>query len=440
MIYKRDKYLNELNTRRNNHLIKIITGLRRCGKSFLLNQLFYQSLLADNIKSTQIIRFAFDLEEDIIKLDKYLPNEPTIIKEGRFEYVNNHKFMAYLNDLIKTDDIYYLLLDEVQNLYRFIPTLNSLLSHQNYDLYVTGSNSKFLSSDVATEFSGRGDIIHLLPLDFSEYYDQNQSVVEAYQNYCYYGGIPLVALCKSDKQKMSQLENLYRDIYLKDLFARHSIKQDRYLIDTLRVIASCVGSPINPTKIENTFNSVYQMKLSNDTIANYIKWFKESFLIHEATRFDVSGRKYIGSPFKLYFEDIGIKNALLDFREIDETDLMENIIYNHLRYLGFNVDVGVVEISEKTDRLDRNNNQIYTKKQLEVDFVCNSKDTRIYIQSAYSIPDSEKEKQEMRPFLNIVDSFKKIIVVKDNIKMHYNNNGYLIINIYEFLTTQKWMI
>lgn len=439
MEFKRDKYLKELVERQGNHLIKIITGIRRSGKSYLLNSIFYNYLINSGVKSNQIIRFAFDSEEDIHRLDEFNPSEQTIIKKRGQEYINSIKFISFITKNTKRKTNYYLLLDEIQLLDRFESVLNSLLRNDKYDIYVTGSNSKFLSTDIITEFSGRGDEIHLLPLSFSEYLSGVDIDEEkAFQEYIYYGGLPLVQLKKNDSQKMSELNNTKTNVYLSDILKRHHIDNENNLMDTLRVIASSVGSPINPTRIENTFNSVFKTKLTNDTISNYIKWAEESFLIKKVLRYDLQGRGYIGSPFKIYFEDVGLKNTLLDFREIDETDIFENIIYNELRYRGYLVDVGVVEVSEKTNRKDKNGKTIYEKKQLEIDFVANRLSEKIYVQPALTIPNLEKEEQEKRPYKNINDSFTKIIVVKDKIKKHRSREGIVLISIYDFIKDKEW--
>lgn len=372
-------------------------------------------------------------------MDEFNPGEQTIIKKGGQEYINNVKFISFIMKNTSRKTTYYLLLDEIQLLDRFESVLNSLLRNDKYDIYVTGSNSKFLSTDIITEFSGRGDEIHLLPLSFSEYLSGVDIDEEkAFQEYIYYGGLPLVQLKNNDSQKMNELNNTKTNVYISDILKRHHIDNENNLMDTLRVVASSVGSPINPTRIENTFNSVFKTKLTNDTISNYIKWAEESFLIKKVLRYDLQGRGYIGSPFKIYFEDVGLKNSLLDFREIDETDIFENIIYNELRCRGYLVDVGVVEVSEKTNRKDKNGKTIYEKKQLEIDFVANRLSEKIYVQPALTIPNLEKEEQEKRPYKSISDSFTKIIVVKDRIKKHRSNEGIVLISIYDFIKDKEW--
>ena len=441
MKFERNRYLDALIDRKGNKLIKIITGIRRCGKSYLLNNIFYNYLLSIGVDKDRIIQFAFDSEEDIIKLEKYLPKEKTIIKKNKTEYVNQKKFLLFLEEKTANNhNEYYLLLDEVQNLYRFESVLNSLLRHDNYDIYVTGSNSKFLSTDVITEFSDRGDEVHMLPLSFKEYMSGcNLSVIDGYKEYIYYGGLPLVQIRKNDEQKINELDNAYNNIYLSDIINRHNIINDSSLKDTLMVLSSCVGSPINPNKIEKTFKSVLKKQITDETISNYLKWFEESYLTSKSIRYDIKGRAYIGTPFKVYFEDVGIKNAILNFREIDETDIIENIVYNELKYRGFKVDVGMVEISVPTDRKDKNGKVIYTKRQLEVDFVANKGNYKIYVQVAYKLKTEDKIFQEYRPIRNIPDNFKKIVVVGDNVKPLYDEDGILKIGIIDFLLSDNWI-
>lgn len=438
MEFKRNKYLNKLIDSKENGLIKIVTGIRRCGKSYLLNEIFYNYLIQNKIKEENIIKFAFDLEEDILKLDKYYPNEKTIIKKRGIEYINNKKFIAYINEKTSKKGNYYLLLDEIQILDRFENVMNSFLTHSNYDVYVTGSNSKFLSSDIITEFSGRGDEIHLLPLSFEEYYEGCElSKKEAFKEYLYYGGLPLVQKRKTKDQKIKELKNAEKNIYIADIVKRHKTKDDNCLLDILKVISSCVGSPINPTKLENTFNTTYKTTLTNDTIKNYIKWFEESFVISKSLNYDVKGKAYIGTPYKLYFEDIGIKNSILDFREIDETDIMENIIYNQLRYQDYSVDVGIVEINEPTNRKDKNGKTIYENKKLEIDFIATKGNEKIYIQSAYKIENKDKERQEIKSLINVDNSFSKVLIVNEDIEEHYNNDGIRIVSLLDYLTEKN---
>ncbi len=435
-MFKRDFYLKQLINKKQNHLIKVITGIRRCGKSYLLNTIFYNHLTKEeNIQDDHIIRFAFDNEEDIVLLDKYLPEQPTVIEKNRQKLVNSRKFLLYIKDLALDDGQYYFLLDEIQNLEDFVRVLNGLLRHENYDIYVTGSNSKFLSSEVDTELGGRGDRIHLLPLTFSEFlsgtdYD-HESALKIYERY---GGIPLVQLQNDDVEKTKQATSILKETYIKDVKDRHPNVNVNNLNDTLNAIASMISTPINPSKIERTFKAVYHIDTTKDTIGNYISWFEEAYLLNKALRYNVKGRHYIGTPYKIYFEDIGIRNAALNFRDVDETDLIENIVYNELRYRGFNVDVGVVTIKKKTDRKDKNGNWIYADVDTECDFVANKGDNTYYVQVALAIDNQGKKDQEYESLRNIPDSFKKVIVVK-NEGMHYRTNeGFLRISLFDFLT------
>lgn len=434
-MFQRDYYLNELISKKKNHLIKVITGIRRSGKSFLLNVLFYNHLLkGDNVPKDHIIQFAFDNDEDIALLDKYLPEQPTIMEKGNQKVVNNRKFLLYIKDLVVDDGQYYLLLDEIQNLDEFVRVLNGFLRHDNYDVYVTGSNSRFLSSEVDTEFGGRGDRVHLLPLTFAEYlsgtdYDESKAL-KIYERY---GGLPLVQLQKSDEEKSKQATSTLNETYIKDVKDRHPNVNVNNLNDTLNVVASMISTPINPSKIEKTFKSVYHLDLGNDAIQNYISWFEEAYLLNKALRYNVRGRHYIGTPYKVYFEDIGIRNAALNFREVDETDLIENIVYNELRHRGFRVDVGVVTIKKKTDRKDKNGHWIYVSVDTECDFVANKGDKTYYVQVALSIDTQEKKDQEYESLRNIPDSFKKVIIVK-NEGLHYRTKeGFLRISLLDFL-------
>ena len=435
-MFKRDLYLRQLISKKENHLVKVITGIRRSGKSFLLNTIFYDYLTKEeNVPENHIIRFAFDNDEDIALLDKYLTDQPTVIEKNNQKLVNNRKFLLYIRDLALENGQYYLLLDEIQNLDEFVRVLNGLLRHENYDVYVTGSNSRLLSSEVDTEFGGRGDRIHLLPLTFSEFlsgtdYDDNLGL-KIYERY---GGIPLVQLQKSDTEKAKQALSILNETYIKDVKDRHPNVNINNLNDTLNVIASMISTPINPSKIEKTFKGVYHVDLTNDAIGNYILWFEEAYLLNKALRYDVKGRHYIGTPYKIYFEDVGVRNAALNFRDVDETDLIENIVYNELRYRGFNVDVGVVTAKKKTDRKDKNGNWIYADADAECDFVANKGDKTYYVQVALTIDNQEKKDQEYESLRNIPDSFKKVIIVK-NEGLHYRTNeGFLRISLLDFLT------
>lgn len=426
MEIKRDKYLNDLMIRKNNGLVKIITGIKRSGKSYLLNNLFYDFLLTGGVNEDHIIKFAFDSTDD---LD--LIGEDFIELEKSNQKVDPKKFINYIKTKILDDEIYYLLLDEVQNLGSFESVLNVYLRKRNIDLYVTGSNSKFLSSDIITEFEGRGDEIHILPLTFSEYYSIfSGSKDEAYEQYSMFGGLPLVALMNSNEQKNKHLISQLEKVYLKDVIVRNHLKADSNIIELLDVIASGISSYTNPTKLADSFRSIKKVSIARTTIESYINYFTDSYLISKSTKYDIKGRKYIETPYKLYFEDIGLRNAVLKFRQIEPTHIMENIIYNELRYRGFNVDVGVVESRE-----EENGKQI--RKYYEIDFVATLGSKKYYIQSAYDIPNDDKWNQETRSFDRVPDSFKKIVVVRNPVVSRYSDKGYLIISLFDFLLNQN---
>lgn len=413
MKISRDKYLNDLIVRMHNGLIKVITGLRRSGKSYLLFEIFKSYLLENNISESHIIEISLDQRKN----KKY--RDPDTI-------------LDFIESSILDDDTYYVFLDEVQMLEDFEEVLNSLLHIKNVDIYVTGSNSRFLSKDIITEFRGRGDEIHIYPLSFKEFmqvYDGDK--YEGLSEYTVYGGLPLVATMKSDEQKVKYLENLFEETYLKDIKERYNIEKLQEMDDLIKVLASSVGSLSNPSKIADTFKSSLKSDISMNTIKSYITYLKECFLINEANRYDVKGRKYIGTPLKYYFEDIGLRNAKLEFRQIEETHLMENIVYNELRARGFQVDVGMVETKEK------NKDGNFEKKRLEVDFIANKGSKKYYIQSAYSLATEKKIKQEKNSLLNINDSFKKIIIVKDVIKPQRDESGIVSISLYDFLLDEN---
>ena len=443
MEYSRKGYLNRLIERRQNGLIKVITGARRAGKSYLMNQLYYSYLLQSGVPKTNIIRFAFDSDEDIDLLDAYYPTEETRIwqKNGTF-LVNAKKFRAYIKDKTGEENTYYLLLDEVQMLENFVSTLNGFLRQNNYDVYVTGSNSKFLSSDIATEFKGRGTVVHVLPLTFSEYMEGEDGEINAsvaWKEYIVTGGIPLVAKMSSEEEKESYLRMLCEESYLKDIIVHNRLRKKNELGDTFNILASMIGSPLNSKRVANTFLSVVKKDISEDTINTFIGYFEDAFIVSKALKYNIRGRKYIGSPFKLYFEDIGVRNARLNFRQIEEPHIMENIIYNELRFRGFNVDVGEVNVSEKTDRIDVNGKAIYAQKALEVDFIASKGGRKYYIQSALSMADPEKQLQEKKSLYYIDDSFKKIVVAKNGLKPSYDENGVLTIDLFDFLLFgEKW--
>ncbi len=435
-MFSRDAYLAQLVERKNNHLIKVITGVRRAGKSYLLNTIFAGYLITkEGVDEDHIVRFAFDNAEDIMKLDKYLPDEPTTKEINGQQLINGRKFILYVQDKTSNEGTYYLLLDEIQNLEGFVRVLNGFLNHENFDIYVTGSNSRFLSSEVDTEFGARGDRIHLLPLTFQEFLSGMElEKRDALDQYLRYGGIPLVQLQKNDEAKARQAVSITNETYIQDVIRRHPSVDGNNLKETLRAVASMISSPINPTKIEKTFKGTYGVSLANGTIRTYIEWFQQAYLLNKALRYDVKGRSYIGSPYKIYFEDVGVRNAILDFRDVDETDLIENVVYNELRYRGFHVDVGVVRVKTKTNRKDVNNHWIYVDKDTEVDFVASKGGKKYYVQVSYEISTPEKKEQEYESIRNIPDSFKKVIIVKNEGLHYYTEEGFLRMSLLDFLS------
>lgn len=413
MQIQRNFYLQQLIDGRRNGLIKIITGIRRCGKSYLLFTLFYQYLKANGIAEDHIIKIALD---DIESADL---REPLAL-------------YRYIKEQMKDASLYYILLDEVQLVARFEEVLNSLLRIDNADVYVTGSNSRFLSSDIITEFRGRGDEIHLYPLSLSEYCDgTGQRPIDAWKDYYTYGGLPHVLSLETEKKKIDYLANLFESVYLIDILERHRIKNKSEFEELLRIVASGIGAPTNTTKLSNTFKSVKKVNISYNTIDKYLGYMQEAFILEKATRYDIKGKKYIGSLSKYYFTDMGIRNVLLGLRQQEESHIMENVIYNELRRRGCKVDVGMVEQRS----IDTSGN--WQRKQLEVDFVVNEGSQRYYIQSALALPDEDKRKQEMASLLRINDSFKKIIIVKDDIKPWTDENGILTIGLIDFLMDVK---
>ena len=427
MEIRRNFYLDKLIKRKNNGLIKVITGIRRCGKSYLLNNLFYHHLLESGVAADHIIRFAFDSADDLYRIGESLIG---IEKEKRG--ADPEKFMAYVRTKVVDDGMYYLLLDEIQMLDCFEAVLNSYLRKDNMDVFVTGSNAKLLSKDIATEFAGRGDEVHMYPLSFAEFMsvykgDKYMGLSE----YMLYGGIPLVVLRDGANDKAAALQNLFREIYIQDIVRRNRVKNIGELEDLLNILSSAIGSLTNPEKLKNTLRTVKKSKITSNTIKKYLDYFEDSFLIESAQRYDIKGKAYIETPKKYYFSDLGLRNARINFRQFEQTHSMENVIYNELRMRGYSVDVGVVPIAEK----DRNGK--VTRKQLEVDFVCNLGSSRYYIQSAYTLPDETKRTQEIRPFRKIDDSFKKIIITKDMVPTQYDEYGILTINIYDFLLDPK---
>lgn len=401
---KRDRYLEKLINRRENGLIKIVTGIRRCGKSYLLDPIYKNYLIENGVKKDHIIKI--DLDER--KNNKYL--NPDVLDE-------------YIRSMIVDKDIYYIILDEIQKVEDFESVLNGFLHIENLDVYVTGSNSKFLSSDIKTEFRGRGDEVRVLPLTFSEFVTAYEGgTEEAWEEYKIYGGLPRILSQRTEEQKSQYLKDLFERTYLSDIIERHNIQRIDVLDTLVNILASSIGYLTNPKKLSDTFISNSMKDVSINTITSYINYLEDSFLIKKVERYDVKGKKYISTPSKYYFADIGLRNARLNFRQQEEDHIMENIIYNELLYRGYNVDVGIVEIREKNIR-----------KQTEVDFICNQADKRYYIQVALSLPTREKTLQEERPLMNINDNFKKIIIVKDGKKSWTTEEGILIIGLQEFL-------
>ena len=404
----RNRYLSKLISKMNNGLVKIITGIRRCGKSYLLNQIFYRYLIKTGINKDHIIMISLDDLENQYLLDPYKLNE-------------------YVKSKIIDNGKYYVFIDEIQEVSNFVKVLNGWLKIQNLDIYVTVSNSKFLSSDIITEFRGRGDQIHVFPLSFYEFFKATKlDFNEAFKLFTVYGGMPFVVLQKNELDKMQYLFNLYNEIYLKDIKERYKIKNDSNLMELLAILASNIGSLTNSYKLSNSFKSK-NINISKNTLDSYLKILEDSFLINKSTRYDIKGKKYITTPYKYYFSDIGLRNARLGFRQIEENHIMENIIYNELIYRGFSVDIGVVEISEK------NSNGSFVRKSIEIDFIVNKGNSKVYIQSSYHLPTDEKLKQEIRPFLNTKDFFKKIIIVHDDIKRKKDENGIITMSIKDFL-------
>lgn len=406
----RDNYLQKLIDRMNNGMIKVVTGIRRCGKSYLLFDIFYNYLVQNGVDKEHIISLQLDDRMNI-------------------RYRNPDLLCEYVHSKIVDEKNYFILLDEVQYVNEFEDVLNSFLHIKNADVYVTGSNAKFLSSDIITEFRGRGDQIYLTPLSFKEFFDYSKlDFDEAWNEYSMYGGMPYLLMCKTDQQKIQYLDSLFKETYIKDIVNRNAIRNTDVLEDVLNIVASSVGSLTNPNKLSNSFKTLKNINVAPNTIKEYLDYCIDSFLIQKAYRYDVKGKKYIDTPLKYYFTDIGLRNIRLGFRQQEETHIMENIIYNELITRGYQVDVGVVEISEKNE----NNN--FVRKQLEVDFVCNLGYERIYIQSALNIDDIVKKEQEEKSLIKIYDNFRKIIVVKGNIRKWKDENGILIIGLKEFLT------
>ena len=410
---KRDYYLEQLISRMDNGLIKVVTGIRRCGKSYLLRTLFKKYLLEQGVSEDHIIEMAFDLYDNI---------------EFRYPKV----FYPWVKEQLKDGEKYFILLDEVQMLDEFVSVLNGLADKKNCDVFVTGSNAKFLSRDIATEFGGRGDEIHMYPLSFSEFmsvYDGHY--YDGWNEYITYGGIPIVVLADTDEQKMALLDNLFKETYIRDIASRNKVRNVGEMETLLNILSSAIGSLTNPNKLQKTFKSVNQSKITATTITKYIEYLEDSFLIEEAKRFDIKGKSYIGTPMKYYFMDMGLRNARLNFRQMEVTHSMENVIYNELRKRGYRVDVGNIMIVEP----GKNGKPV--KKQLEVDFICSKGSKKYYIQSAYSLETEEKMAQEIRPFTKINDSFKKIVITSNTPKPFYNDDGILMMSVFDFLLKQE---
>lgn len=408
MEIKRDYYLNKLIAAKHDKLIKVVTGIRRCGKSYLLNTIFYHYLLNEGVAENHIIKIALD--------------------DADYENLLEPKNLSrFIKDKIEDKEMYYIILDEIQLVNNFESVLNGLLRIDNVDIYVTGSNSKFLSTDIITEFRGRGEEIRIYPLSYSEFMSvYSGDKLDGWVEYCTYGGLPLVVSMQNDERKMTYLREQQQNVYINDVIERNNIKNDTELVNLVEIISSSIGSLSNPKKISDTFKSTAGMNIDPKTISSYLKYLEEAFIIEKSTRYDVKGKKYMSTPYKFYFSDIGIRNSLINFRQQEETHIMENIIYLELKRRGFNVDVGVIEMKTSSENE-------YTYKQLEIDFVANKGNNKFYIQSAFSMPTSEKIEQEQRPLLKINDSFKKFIIVKDYIKRNRDENGIITMSVFDFL-------
>ena len=412
MEIRRDLYINRLIARMNNGMIKVITGLRRSGKSYLMNTLFYAYLKSLGVDDNHIIMVQLDSDENDLLLDY-------------------HALGNYLRDRITDDDQYYLLLDEIQEVENFERVLNGLLQKKNADIYVTGSNSRFLSSDIKTELRGRGDEVHIYPLSFKEFCSVNgNDIYQSWSDYMVYGGMPMTLLMSSDEQKAKYLKDLFEETYIKDIKQRNKIKNVSEMEELIDVMASSIGSLANPNRISNTFKSEKKVSLDPKTIKDYLSYLENAFLLSETKRYDVKGRKYINTPLKYYFEDVGLRNARLNFRQLEEPHIMENVVYNELNLRGFNVDVGVV------DALDKVNDK-YINKQYEVDFIANKGQKKYYIQVAQGLSDPNKKEQELKSLRNIKDNFKKIIIRKDNPVSYIDEEGILNLNFFDFLLEKR---
>ena len=415
IMLSRNLYLQQLIDSQGNGLVKTITGIRRCGKSVLLMNLFYKWLIGQNVTKDHIIDISFD------DLDQETLRQPKAFRER-------------VKSRIKDEKPYFILLDEVQQMENFVGVLLSLMHKPNCDIYVTGSNSRFLSTDIVTEFRGRSQEIHLQPLSFAEFMEGFEGSKEAaWREYYEFGGLPQILSLKTRQQKIEYLSNLVESVYIADLIERNRIKNDEGLRDFIRILASSIGAPSNPSRIAKTFESAEKKRITSETLSHYIKYLKEAFVIEEALRYDVKGRKYIGTETKYYFSDMGLRNSILGFRQVEENHLMENILYNELRCRGYNVDVGIVETME------RDSEGKLARKRLEIDFVANQGSQRYYIQSAFRMDNEEKVIQEQKSLLNIPDSFKKIILVKDEIASYHDYNGILRMGLFDFLLNPRSM-
>ena len=410
MKIERPIYMQQLIDSKDNGLIKIVTGLRRVGKSYLLKTLFKEYLLDEGIKKDHVL--IIDLEDRRNKA-----------------FRNPDYLLDWVDAQMKDEDQYYIIIDEVQRVDEFVDMLGTLVGKENADVYVTGSNSHFLSSDIATEFRGRGDEIHVWPLTFKEFMTAYEGdIVDGWQEYYTYGGLPKILSIKGDDKKATYLRNLYRTVYLSDIYERHEIENKPEFEELVRILASSIGSPVNPTNLANTFKSVKRLNnITDKTIETYISYLTDAFLIEKSERYDIKGKKYVGTTPKYYFKDLGLRNAILSFRQTEENHLMENVIYNEMRYRGFLVDVGNVIIRVKNEKGE------WQRVTLEVDFVCNLGSRRYYLQSAYRLPDEEKQKQEKRSLEQIKDSFKKIVIVGERMKLRRDENGIVLMGVYEFL-------
>ena len=412
MEIKRDYYLNKIIKSQKDGLIKVVTGIRRCGKSYLLNTLFYNYLIENGIKEEHIIRVALDDDDNSYLL------EP-------------HMLSKYIKEKIIDQELYYIIIDEVQLAPNFEAVLNGLARLTNVDIYVTGSNSKFLSTDIITEFRGRGEQIKIYPLSFSEFMSvYSGDKMDGWNDYITYGGLPLVVLMDDDERKNSYLKDQTKNVYINDVIERNHILNNVEIVNQMvKIISSSIGSLTNPKKISDTFKSELNIDIAPATIATYLTYLEESFMIEKAEKYDIKGRKYISTPSKYYFSDMGLRNSFINYRQQEETHIMENVIFLELKRRGYDVDVGIIE-----NRTQKNGEFLY--KQLEVDFIANKGNNKIYIQSAFAMPDTEKRNQEETPLLRINDSFKKIIIVKDYIKKWTDDNGVITMNIFDFLLNE----